>query len=756
MSVTAAPKTPERTRGSRLDAVGRFALRRRRLVLVGTVLFALLGVGLGGSVVDRLSSGGFNDPASESRRAGDALEKRFGVDVPNLVLLVSSTRSVDDPRVARSAARLARRLAREPGVEHVSSYWTSGPGGRSLRSRDRRSALIQAQITGSDDDVSDRVKELAPAYRGRHGAVEVGITGTGELLNETEEQIKRDLAKAELIALPLTLLALFFVFRGLVAAALPIAVGLVSIVGTMLSLRLITEFTPVSVFAINIATALGLGLAIDYSLLIVGRFRDELRRGLDPPEAILVTVKTAGRTVLFSAAAVGVSLAALLVFPMYFLRSFAYAGVSVVIVATVCALVLMPALLAVVGRRIDALSPRRWRHADRSEESGFWYRLARVTMRRPVPIATAAVVLLLLLGLPFLHAQMGLPDVRNLPASASARQVSEQILHDFTLREGGTVFVFSDRAPRGEARAAELMRYARTLSRVDGVTAVDAVGGTYKRGRLVVPRRARDRRRYADRGATWLAVEGRPGPYSARGERLAKELRATQAPYPVQITGLAPRLVDTKHEMTARLPIALAVIALTMFIALLALTGSVVAPLKALVMNALSLTAAFGALVFIFQDGHLQWLVGDFAVMGSINVLNPPLLFCVAFGLSMDYEVFMLSRIREEHDRGYGTVDAVARGLQRTGPVITASAAVMAIIFASSATTGVTGVKMLMVGMAIAVLVDATIVRVALVPAFMRLAGRYNWWAPRPLRRLQRRMGWVQGEPLPGRVEARP
>ncbi len=371
-------------------------------------------------------------------------------------------------------------------------------------------------------------------------------------------------------------------------------------------------------------------------------------------------------------------------------------------------------------------------------------------MRRPLPIATAAIALLLVLGSPFLHASLAFPDDRNLPESAAARQVSDQIRSDFTLREGGTIFVLAERAPRGERLSADVTGYARRLSRVDGVTAVDALTGSFEDGERVAARPEAARAAYASGGATWLAVQSGREPYSIEGERLAGAVRSVEAPFGVQVTGVSARTADTKQAMAERLPLALAVIVLTTFIALLALTGSVLAPVKALVLNVLSLTAAFGALVYIFQDGHLQWLVGDFTVTGTINVLNPPLLFCVAFGLSMDYEVFMLSRIKEEHDLGKDNADAVATGLQRTGPVVTAAAAVMAIVFLAFSTSAVTGLKMIGVGVALAVVMDATLVRVALVPAFMRLAGRFNWWAPRPLRRLQWRMGWAPGEALRG------
>jgi RND superfamily putative drug exporter len=671
-----------------------FAVRRRRLVLLGAVLFTLLAAALSGNVIERLSGGGFDAPGSESVRAAETLERRFGVQPPNLVLLVSSERSVDDPAVARAGASLARRLAREPGVDGVTSYWSGGADARRLRGSSGRSALIEARLAGDEDAQSAAARRLAARYRGQHGALAVGVAGRAALVAETEDQVKRDLTKAELIALPLTLAALFLVFGGFLAATLPLAVGIVSIVGTMLALRLVSEVAPVSVFAVNLATALGLGLAIDYSLLIVARYRDELRRGAEPHEAIAESMATAGRTVLVSAAIVAISLAGLFVFPMYYLRSFAYAGVAVVVIAALGAIVLAPAMLAVFGRRIG---PGR-----RAGETGVWHRLARLTMRRPLPVATLGVLVLLALGAPFLHASLGFVDDRNLPASAPVHQVSDRIRAEFPIRGDATLYVLTPRAD-GD--------YAARLARLDGVSAVQTHRGPD--------------------GASLLTVQTGLEPVSAAAERLARDVRATPAPFAVEVTGTPAGIVDTKQAMASRLPIAITLIVVVTFVALFALTGSVLAPIKALVLNTLSLTATFGALVYVFQDGHLQWLVGEFTVTDSIAVLNPPLLFCVAFGLSMDYEVFLLSRIKEEHDRGRDDAESIAAGLQRTGPVITAAAAVMAIVFLGFATSGVTGVKSLGVGLALAVLIDATLVRAALVPALMRLAGRFNWWAPR-------------------------
>jgi putative drug exporter of the RND superfamily len=725
-----------------LEAAGRLALRRPKRVLAGALVFALVALAVSSDVVPRLGVSGYADPGSPSARADRVLQREFGVVTPNLLLEVSSRRPMTDPQVAALGTRLALRLARARGVERVRSYWTSGRAGRALLSRDGRSALIVAGIKGSDDTVSKRAKSLVPRYRGAYGPVTVRAGGLGPLIGDTEKQVTDDLKIAEAISLPLTLLALVIVFRGIVAAMLPLAVGMLSIVGTLLVLRVLSELVDVSVFALNLTTALGLGLAIDYSLFIVARYRAELRRGRDRDEAILVTLRTAGRTIAFSAAIVAVSLSALVAFPMYYLRSFAYVGVAVVAMALVGAVLVVPALLALLGPRIDALSLERWR-AGSGAESRFWQRFAHAVMRRPAPVAAASIAVLIALALPFLHASMSFSDDRNLPATVPSRQVSDDVRHDFPARADATTFALVDDG----GRPATVGRYARALSRVRGVLAVNAATGTFARGRLAGPP-LEPARTYTRGGRSWLAVETGVEPFSPAGERLVRALRAVPAPFPATVTSTAAQLVDAKHAISRVLPVALAIVALATFAVLMLMTGSLLVPVKALAVNTLSLTAVFGVMVYVFQDGHLQWLVGHTTATGTINVLNPPLVFCIAFGLSMDYEVFMLSRIKEERDRGATNTDAVARGLQRAAPVITAAAAVMAIVFLAFATSGVTNVKMIGVALAFAVILDATLVRAALVPAFMRLAGRLNWWLPPPLRRARATLGVADGELL--------
>jgi putative drug exporter of the RND superfamily len=715
------------TRTERLADLGRFAIRRRRAVFVAAVAFALIAAAVGGDAANRLSNAGFDDPGSASVRAGHAIERQFHLTTPNFVLLVSAPRSVGDPSAARAGAALARRLAHERWVLRVDSYWTSAPAvAPRLRSHDGRSALVIAQIAGNEDQASARSKPLIKRYGGRHGPVTAGVTGLGPLLAEGQQQAKHDLVSAESIALPLTLLALFFVFRGLVAAVLPLAIGALAILGTMLVLRLLTTVAPVSIFAINLSTALGLGLAIDYSLFIVARYRDELAAGQSVDDAIAGSLRTAGRAVAYSAATVAIALASLLVFPQYYLRSFAYAGVAVTGLAALGALVLMPALLSKVGTHIDRLSLSR-RRAAAARDTGFWARFARFAMRRPLPMATVAILLLLVLASPLRHLSFNFSDDRTLPASSPPRAVADQIRAQFSQREAGTMYVLADGARPGGA----LDGYARRLSQVRGVVAVDSYSATYHDGGVAAIRPTAARPAFFSHGGALLTVVTDREPYANAGERVARSLRAVPAPFGVRMAGIPLRLADTKDKMLARLPLALALIVGTTFFALLAMTGSVVAPLKALALNVLSLLAVLGVLVYVFQDGHLQSLVGSFTVTGGINVLNPPLIFAVAFGLSMDYEVFMLSRIKERYDALGDNTASVASGLQQTAPIITAAAAVMAIVFVSFGTSAITNLKMVGFGLALAVLLDATVVRAVLVPAIMRLAGRVNWWAPR-------------------------
>ena len=759
-----------------LERLAGSLLRRRVLVLVVAVAVVGLAGVLGAGVVSKLRSGGFEDPAASSTRAEDALRDTFHTGEPNLVLLVTADHgTVDQADLANGGLELTRRLSAERDVSEVQSYWTTKAA--PLRSVDGRQALVLARIAGDDDASQKRAEQLATDFDRDQGGMRVQVGGQARVFGEVSDQVERDLARAEMIAVPITLVLLVVVFSSAVAGALPLAVGGFAIVGTLLVLRLLAGLTDVSVYALNLTTALGLGLAIDYSMFIVSRYREELRAGREPPDALVTTMRTAGRTVLFSAATVAVALVALLVFPLYFLRSFGYAGIAVVALAAVGALVVLPALLAVLGRRIDSLRlPFGRRRAARRAAaraaagpgagaagtgSGAWHRIAMAVMRRPVPIALGVVAVLLVLGAPFLGVRFGLPDDRVLPASASSRQVADAIRNDFTARDASALQVVATDAGAPATRAAEIDRYAASLSGLAGVARVDAMTGSYAGGhklqatggRATTGAAARaSAAQAADRfvagGATWLRVVPTVEAYSSAGENLVERVRALPAPFGVEVGGPSAQLVDTKAAISDRLPMpmAVAVIAGATLLLLFLMTGSLVIPIKALILNLLSLSAVYGAMVFIFQDGHLSSLLG-FTSTGTIDTSMPVLLSCIAFGLSMDYEVFLLSRIKEEYDRSGDTISSVATGLERSGRIVTTLAALLAIVFIAFATSQVTFLKLFGIGSALAIVVDATLIRALLVPAFMRLAGRANWWAPRPLRLLHDRIGLREDVP---------
>jgi putative drug exporter of the RND superfamily len=714
-------------------------------VLVGTVLFFIAAAVLGGGVASRLGSGGFDDPASESSRAVDTIKRDFGKQQPDLVFLVTAkSGTVDDSAVGAAAQVLTSDLAAEKQVAQAVSYWTAG-NPPPLRSKDGRQALVLVSVRGNEDEVQDAAKDLSPKYGHDSGPISVRVGGFAEVFRQVNQQVEEDLLRAELIAFPITLLLMILVFGSLVAAGLPLVVGALAIVGTFLVLLIVSSLTEVSIFALNLTTGLGLGLAIDYSLFIVSRFREELHNGRAPHDAVVRTVQTAGKTVAFSSLTVAVALAALLVFPLAFLRSFAYAGIGVALLAGVGAVVSLPALLAVLGPRVNSL--RLLRREPKPVGEGVWHRIATVVMRRPVPIALGVTAFLILLGLPFLRIQFGLPDDRVLPTSASSRQVQDDIRSRFASNEAFTLQVVATDIGEPAARTDEIDRYAAALSQTPGAARVDALTGSYIKGQQVAgpgPITAR----FVGRDATWLSVVPAVEPYSDAGERLAKSVRNTPAPFPVLVGGNSAELVDSKASLFSRLPLAAGLIALATFVLLFLMFGSILVPIKALILNVLSLSATFGALVWIFQDGHFSGVL-DFTPTGTLPATVPLLLFCLAFGLSMDYEVFLLSRIKEEHDRTGDNTRSVAVGLERTGRIVTAAAVLISVVFIAFATSGVSFIKIFGLGLTIAVLMDAFVIRATLVPAFMRIAGEANWWAPKWMRRLHDRIGISETEEPP-------
>lgn len=762
-----------------LHRIALLAIAAPRRILAVAALVMVAAAVFGIPVAKSLSAGGFQDPSSESSEATELLTRKFNQGDMQLLVTVTAPGGVNSPEARAVGTEIADHLATSPHVASVTSAWTVPPQAASgLTSRDGGTGLIVAGITGGENDAQKYAKALADEVvtdrPGDPEGVVVRAGGSAMVYAQINAQTERDLLLMEAIAIPLSFLVLVWVFGGLVAAALPMLVGGFAIVGAMSVLRLITFSTDVSIFALNLSTAMGLALAIDYTLLIISRYRDELAEGRPRDQALIRTMSSAGRTVLFSAVTVALSMAAMLLFPMYFLKSFAYAGVATVAFGAAAAVIVTPAAIWLLGDRLDALTIRGLfrRVADPSPkplERQFWYRTTKFVMRRAVPIGLALVVLLLALGAPFLSVKWGFPDDRVLPPTASAHQVGDQLRNDFADDSSTAVSVVVPDATG--LSAADYERYSADLSRVVDVTSVTGPAGTFVAGNRVAPP-APDAAFVAD-GSAFLSVGSDAPLFSDASETQLDRLHAVATPgaRDVQLAGIAQINRDSVEAITDRLPWVLGLIAVITFGLLFLLTGSVVLPLKALVLNVLSLTAAFGALVWIFQEGHLSAL-GTTAT-GTLVANMPVLLFCIAFGLAMDYEVFLAARIREYwlqlrgdpanagvSDRALND-EAVALGLARTGRVITAAALVMSISFAALIAAEVSFMRMFGLGLTLAVLVDATLVRMLLVPSFMHLMGGWNWWAPGPLARLHARIGVSESgpdaaadDPKPERVSA--
>ncbi|NNH75540.1 MMPL family transporter [Nocardia uniformis] len=738
-----------------LTNLARFAMARPRAVLVAALLLMIICGGFGATVKSHMVGGGYLTDELEAVQANDFIEDNFPGGNPNLIIMITAEGGVNSPEARAAAQRITADLSDDADVTGVRSYWTTvterSDLATALRSKDSKRGLIMASLVGTDTEIQNRAAVLSKDLTGDYDGVQVRLGGMAGTFADINHQVEKDLLLAEAIAIPISGLLLVLVFGSLVAAALPLAVGLFAIAATLGILRALTTVMEVSIFALNMTSALGLALAIDYSLFIVSRFREEKERGRDTRAAVLRAVQTAGRTVVFSGLTVALALAALAVFPQPFFKSFAFAGVAVVLAAVAASVLLLPAALVLLGDRVNALDLRKplrrvfgrgEAKPVRPEDSG-WYRLVTWVMRHAAPVAIVTTALLLALGSPFLSAQFGSPDDRVIGDFASSRQVGDALREEFNADMASSAVVV---LPEFQGTTADIAAYAVALSKVPDVPAVLSSDGVYVNGTKM----AAGIPEMAGPTGTYLSVGTTLPPSSVAGKEQLAALRAVPAPGAVLFGGATALDADTMATVVDRLPVAIALIAVITLILLFLFTGSVVLPLKALLLNLFSVTATFGAMIWIFQDGHLSSVLG-FTPTGTIDLFMPILMFCLAFGVSMDYEVFLLSRVREEwlaSDRGRdANTRSVAMGVARTGRIFTAAASLMAVVLLAVATSEVAAMKLFGIGLALAVIADATVIRGLLAPALMRLMSTGNWWAPKPLAALHKRIG-LEEEPM--------
>ncbi|HKP52649.1 MAG TPA: MMPL family transporter [Chloroflexia bacterium] len=780
-------------------ALGRFIYKNRWLALIAGLVLIVAGVVYGTSVFGRLKNGGFYDPNAESTQVMTSIHENLGQDESALIVLFTSKdMKVEDPKYKEEVeATLAQAKGLE-GTGNVTTYYTTGA--KQFVSLDGKSTYAVIGFQGSEEEQSKIMDVIRDPEKPllTSDVLDVKLGGLPAFSQEISKQVEKDLAKAESLTFPILAVLLVLIFGSLIAAALPLAIGGVVILGAFLILRIASDFSDISIFSINVITMLGLGLAIDYSLFMVSRFREELvRQEGDVYGSLIKTMQTAGRTVMFSGLTVAISLLSLLVFPQMFLQSMGLGGAAAVVVAMLAALTVLPAALALLGHRVNSASVwsllRRGRKREAIAEAvpeghGFWFRWSNFVMRRAGIMLIVALIPLVIAGLPFLRAKMSVADTRSMPASSQSRYVGERLENDFprnettpieivyraetrpdykesvgdlyeSLMSQGTLEKYMPPVASKESLSA-LYDYTRAIEKIPGVTRVESMVnyGTGMSKQEYLDLFAENRRlndglalglieQYAKGNYTLVKVLYTPDAASEETKQIVKDIRGLSLPagMSAQVGGIPAIVLDFLGSLAKGVPLALALIVGIIFILLFLMLGSVVVPLKAVILNILSLSVSFGALVWIFQDGNLSNLLG-FTSIGSIDGTQPVLIFAIAFGLSMDYEVFLLSRIKENYDRTGDNTASVALGVQKTGYIITSAAALLVIVFAGFATGEISQIKQVGIGLSLAVLVDATLVRMLLVPATMKLMGNYNWWAPRPLKRLYERMGMSEVE----------
>jgi len=694
------------------ERLGHLLVRRRKASLALFIIGVILSGVFGSLIFSRLDSGGYSNPNSDSYKVYEYLRDDLKIKDPSVVVVVDAgKREITDPSVAREAQSLEAKMAREAGVVRTQSFWSAG-GADTLKSKDGRAAYIL--VYGDADAFSPKSQELGAIfqekYDGKNGSLTLYSGGVAVVGNAISEKISEDLKISEAVSIPLTFILLAFVFGALAASAMPLIVGVAAILGAFFILYLFSLFTDVSVYALNLTTGMGLGLGIDYALLMVNRFREEIHHGKNVEDSIVTTMATAGKTVFYSGLTVLVTMVSLTFFPLPFLKSFGYAGVSVVALAVVGAIVGLPPILALLGTRIDKGVIRK--SSITPKEDGRWAQTARLVMKRPTAVVILSLVILGILTAPVQNIKFAQGDSRMLPASNPAAVATALQADRFAGQTNNPVEII---IKNGATKTLEIEQYAREISQVSGVVGTQQPQVIGKDVRLI---------------AFHSML-----PRTPEAQQLIHEIRDVKSPAGTLVGGVAADYTDSQDGISQTLPWALGWIALSVLILIFIFTGSIILPIKAVLLNVLSLAATMGVLTWVFIDGHLQWLVGSFTLTGTLDTSIVILIAVVVFGLSMDYELFLLSRIREEHLAGKSNVEAVATGLQRSARIITAAAVLLAVVFAAFITSGVTSIKSMGFGVALAVLLDATIVRALLVPALMRLFGERNWWAPKWMQR---------------------
>lgn len=745
--------------------LGRFVYRRRWLVLVAGIVFLAASGVYGTSLFGQLKGGGFNDPAADSSKVLDALHNQLGHDEATLLVLFTARNgeTVNSPAYQQEVENTLAKVKGQEGVGTISSYYSTHAS--QLLSTDQHSTYAVVGMTGDQETQAKNIKLLRPLLTSNN--LEVRLSGAPAINQEISDQVSKDLETAETASFPILAVLLILIFGSLIAASLPLAIGGTAILGAFLILRILANFMDISIFAINVITILGLGLAIDYSLFMVSRFREELARHHgDVPAALTRTMQTAGRTVMFSGLTVVISLLSLLVFPQMFLKSMGLGGAAAVLVAMLTALTVLPALLALLGNRVNSLSVwsllRRGRKnivAVRpvSDRQGFWYRNSQFVMRHPFSVLLVTLALLVWVGLPFLRVNFTATDQRSLPKGSESRTVLEVLNTQFPANETSPIqiLVQTNNPATNADNLSALYDYTQQLKNLPGVRRVDSLvnlnaqltGKDFQKDDYIqfyahAPQAGTVSQNYAKDNYSLVSVLYAGEPQAAGNQDLVRTIRALTPP-----VGLIPLVggdtavaVDLLHSLGNSVPLALGLIVTVVFVLLFLMLGSLVVPLKAVLLNILSLSVSFGAMVWVFQDGNLSNLL-NFTSTGGVDASQPVLIFAIAFGLSMDYEVFLLSRIKENYHRTKDTTTAVAAGVQRTGGIITSAALLLVVVIGSFMTGQILFIKQIGLGLGLAVAVDATLVRMLLVPATMRLLGKYNWWSPAPLLALHKRLG---------------